>query len=129
MNRTRDYTVYARIDIRDIASIIKFMEKSGVPASSRSYAIFRGMGLFADLLHDNGIVERIDDTEEALQYLENMSLGPERKGDLSRIMKQVSRESLMKGLKESEDTVDPADYSQGMQEVLANVQKDLVDKA
>jgi len=73
MNRPTT-TYQARLDVRSIATVIKAFQSMNTPIRNRSNLIWMVLEHFVDILVNNGVVERVEDIEEAMNIINNSGL-------------------------------------------------------
>lgn len=85
-NNASRVSTQARLDIRHLAAFARFFDLSGTRPESRSHLIHMIVGIFNDLMIENGSLEPVLDNDEAYRILS--SLGIEWNKD-SPSMKQI----------------------------------------
>jgi len=86
----------ARVDIRNLATILNFYEKSSRAVSSQNELGSMLSCDFAELLIKNELAEAFTDVKEAEAYIESTKVRQFRRVSRSRqkLMKSISKESL-----------------------------------
>lgn len=92
----RTAVMTARVDIRALATVVRFMMERGLVCRTKSEAVRYAIVVFAWMLHNGGKVEHFRKTDEALNYLNNLGLKfgeVGRRGNRS-LSEQLQKEAL-----------------------------------
>lgn len=92
--------VPARVDIRSLAALTLFFKAKGELRLTKSGLIRRSLDTLVDILYENGLVEKVDNPERALELLSDYGLGDfvaTRRGTRALVTKMaVNEERLMR---------------------------------
>tara|TARA_R100000808_G_C2149869_1_gene158415 strand:+ start:904 stop:1302 length:399 start_codon:yes stop_codon:yes gene_type:complete len=99
LNKPKTCVIEGRVDIRDLATIARYLQLVGNLPPSKSALISEVVGAFADVLVMNKLIDQTTDTIKGVQELERLGFsmgGESRSGQRNRrtYLKQIQKETL-----------------------------------
>lgn len=121
--------VEGRVDIRDLATIARYLQLINQLPTSKSALITEIVGAWADVLVMNNMIDRTTDTIKAVQELERLGFsmgGESRSGQRNRrtYLKQIQKETIEQDqIKGPQISIDSPEAKEAM-EMFEKMQQD-----